>query len=170
MAKPTEASTSALAGKPAPKLATTLPRWVERLTWLLDDAIRVPGTNVRFGLDAIIGALLPGVGDALTLVGSSSLLLLAVKQRVQTVILLKMLLNIAIDATLGAIPLLGDVFDLAYKSNRKNLALLKAHSKMGTGRARAVDYLVVALALMVLVAAALLPVVLIAFVVESFAG
>jgi hypothetical protein len=134
------------------------------VTRLLDDAFRIPGTRIRFGLDSILGAVLPGAGDALTAVGSVSLLLLALKQRVPTGILVRMLFNIAIDAILGAIPVLGDLFDVAYKANRRNLQLLESHTLERERRTRPVDYLVVGLALVVVIAAVLLPFLLWAFV------
>jgi hypothetical protein len=62
--------------------ACTLPRWAELLTALLDDAIAIPGTKIRFGLDGIVGMFLPGAGDAVTALGAGALLLLAVRRRV----------------------------------------------------------------------------------------
>ena len=105
--------------------AVPVPRWAELLTRLLDDAIGVPGTKLRFGLDGIIGLLFPGAGDAVTAISAGALLLLAIQRRVPTSVFVRMLLNIAIDAVVGAFPIVGDFFDFAYKSNRKNLELLR---------------------------------------------
>lgn len=105
----------------------SIPDWARRLAFLLDSAIRIPGTDLRFGLDPILGALLPELGDALTAVLSLTLLAVAYRQRVPKLVLWRMLINIAIDAILGAIPLLGDAFDFAFKANEKNLALIERH-------------------------------------------
>jgi len=103
------------------------PQWARRLAFLLDSAIRIPGTDLRIGLDPILGALLPELGDALTAVLSLALLGVAFRQRVPKLVMARMLINIAIDALLGAIPLIGDAFDFAFKSNEKNLALIERH-------------------------------------------
>jgi hypothetical protein len=101
------------------------PAWAERLVRLMDDGLRIPGTEIRLGLDAILGFLLPGVGDALGAVSALSLFGLAVRRGVPYVVLLRMALNVAIDALVGAIPLLGDVFDVGFKANRRNLQLIE---------------------------------------------
>ena len=150
-----------------PRSPPALPGWSKQLTLWLDDRLRIPGTQIRFGLDAILGALLPGAGDALTALGSASLLLLALRRGVPTVVLLRMLLNIAIDTAVGAIPVFGDLFDVAFKSNRRNLELLERSSSTTLPAARAVDYLVVGLACALLVLGALTPVVLLALLFQS---
>lgn len=142
----------------APSVAARLPAWAERLASLLDDAVRVPGTNIRFGLDGILGALLPGAGDALTALSSVALLALALQRRVPTVVLLRMLVNIAIDAMLGAIPLLGDLFDVAFKSNRRNLELMRPYADRADRQAKLSDYVVVALALALVALGLVLPI------------
>lgn len=92
------------------------------LARLLDSAIPLPG-GFRIGLDGIIG-LIPGVGDAIT--GLFSLLILqeAYKRRVPKMILVRMAINILIDTLVGAIPILGDIFDFFWKANTKNIQLL----------------------------------------------
>lgn len=142
----------------APSVAARLPAWAERLANLLDDAVRVPGTNIRLGLDGILGALLPGAGDALTALSSVALLALALQRRVPTVVLLRMLVNIAIDAMLGAIPLLGDLFDVAFKSNRRNLELMRPYADRADRQAKLSDYVVVALALALVALGLVLPI------------
>jgi len=104
-----------------------LRQWAEHLVTLLDDRFRVPGTDFRFGLDPIIGILFPGIGDAVTGAGSVGLLALALRRGVPRVILFRMLLNILIDVLAGLLPLVGDIFDAAYKSNRRNLELIREH-------------------------------------------
>ncbi|MBT8480203.1 MAG: DUF4112 domain-containing protein, partial [Myxococcales bacterium] len=111
---------------------STLRRWAEHLVTLLDDRFRIPGTDVRFGLDPIIGILFPGVGDAVTGVGSVGLMALALRRGVPRVIMFRMILNILIDVLAGALPIVGDIFDLAYKSNRRNLELIRQHEAPGS--------------------------------------
>lgn len=111
----------------APESAPTIPEWARRLARLLDSAIQIPGTNIRIGLDPILGLLLPELGDALTATLSLTLLAVAFRQRVPKVVVGRMLVNIALDAILGAIPLVGDLFDFGFRSNEKNLALIERH-------------------------------------------
>ena len=122
---------------------------------LLDSAFQVPGTNMRFGMDPVIG-LIPGAGDLITGVFSVMILLHALRLRVPKVILGRMLLNIGTDLVVGAVPLLGDLFDAAFKANLKNMALLEAYAQPGA-QPRASDYLFVGAALVVLAAAAIVP-------------
>lgn len=117
--------------------------WAELLVTLLDDRFRIPGTDVRFGLDPIIGTLFPGVGDAVTGAGSIGLLALAFRRGVPRIVLWRMVFNIIVDALFGSLPLIGDVFDVAFKSNRRNLELIQAHERPGS-KASAWDYAVVA--------------------------
>lgn len=148
-----KAASSPLAGAPAGALP--LPEWARRLSELLDSAIRIPGTELRIGLDPILGALLPELGDALSAVLSLALLVLAYRQRVPKLVMARMLINIGVDAILGAIPILGDAFDFAFKANEKNLQLLERHRGDPTRAATWGDRLVVAgvaLAALVLVA------------------
>ncbi len=143
------------------------PAWAERLTRLLDDGFRVPGTSFRFGLDGVLGALLPGAGDALTALGSIALLVLALQRNVPTVVLLRMLLNIAIDAVVGALPVVGDIFDFAYRSNRKNLTLIQQHGG-GARSAGVSDYLVVGAALGLVALGVVVPVLVWALLLRWF--
>jgi hypothetical protein len=135
-----------------------VPDWARRLSALLDNAIRIPGTDLRIGLDPILGALLPELGDALTGVLALSLLGVAFRQRVPKLVMARMLINVAFDALLGAIPLFGDVFDFAFKANEKNLALIERHRGDPTRAATWGDRLVVFGVLLVALAFAVLPV------------
>lgn len=101
---------------------------LDRLASLLDDRFRIPGTRIRFGLDPLIG-LIPGVGDAVALGGSLWLIAEARAAGAPIGLILRMVWNSLIDAVLGAIPLIGDLFDLANKANRRNLELLRRHLK-----------------------------------------
>jgi hypothetical protein len=97
---------------------------------LMDSAYRVPGTRFRFGLDPIIG-LIPGAGDLATSSFSAIVLYRAFRLGVPRVVLIRMMLNILIDLLAGAVPVVGDVFDFAWKSNSLNLALLERHERPG---------------------------------------
>jgi hypothetical protein len=99
---------------------------VRLLAKLLDQAWRVPGTNYRFGLDGLIG-LIPGIGDAATLLLSAYIVYEAAKLGVPKATLLRMAGRVGIDSLVGAVPILGDLFDFAYKSNTKNLETLEKH-------------------------------------------
>jgi hypothetical protein len=96
------------------------------LSHVLDDWFRVPGTSIRFGLDGIIG-LVPGLGDILGGLASSILVVAAWVRGVPYITLLRMIVNIGIEVLLGTIPLLGDAFDIAWKANRRNYALIVRH-------------------------------------------
>lgn len=140
---------------------STLRRWAERMVTLLDDRFRIPGTNIRFGLDPIIGILFPGIGDAFSGSGSIGLLALAFRRGVPRVILWRMVFNIAIDAVFGSLPIVGDIFDVAFKANRRNLELIRAHEAPGA-KASPGDYVVVALGVGVAIVSIAAP--LVAFV------
>ncbi len=99
-------------------------RGARALARLLDTAFRVPGLGVRFGLDGLLG-LIPGAGDAVGLVLSSYILLVGVRLRAPAPVLFRMLLNIGVDALIGTIPLIGDAFDIGWKANARNVALLE---------------------------------------------
>ena len=91
-------------------------------TWL-DDRFVIPGTRIRFGLDAIIGWI-PGIGDALAALASIFIVVSAWKRGVARITLMRMVLNLAIEDTLGAIPVVGDIAHIAWKANRRNYNLL----------------------------------------------
>ncbi|MGP1397953.1 MAG: DUF4112 domain-containing protein [Inquilinaceae bacterium] len=101
-------------------------RRVDQLARVMDGLFRVPGTRIRVGLDSIIG-LVPGVGDAATACVSLWLLKEAHRAGAPRRLLARMLGNVAVDLTVGAIPVIGDLFDLAWKANRRNASLLRDH-------------------------------------------
>jgi hypothetical protein len=105
---------------------------------LLDSAFRVPGTNMTFGLDPIIG-LIPWIGDITTPLFAAVLLLHAVRLRIPRVVQLRMLMNAAIDLVIGLVPVVGDLFDFGWKANVRNLALLERHAHPGA-KAAASDW------------------------------
>ena len=128
------------------------------LSHLFDDSMRVPGTDFRFGLDAVIG-LVPGIGDATGAAMSAYLLVEAGRLGAPRATLVRMAGNVALEAVVGTIPLLGDLFDAGWKANLRNLKLLEAHVVDPVGTARAsrgvVTGLVVGVVLMLLASAAL---------------
>ena len=105
-------------------------KWVERVSHLMDEQFRLPGTNFRFGLDPIIN-LIPVAGDLGGFAVSTALLLTMAKNGVSRKVLIKMTLNIVLDTLIGAIPIIGNIFDFAYKSNSRNIRLLKEHYEEG---------------------------------------
>jgi len=137
---------------------STLRRWAERLVTLLDDRFRIPGTDFRFGLDPIIGLLFPGIGDAVTGIGSVGLLTLAIRRGVPRVILMRMILNILVDVVAGALPVVGDIFDAAYKSNRRNLELIREHEAAESKPTRW-DYAVMTLGVILAILSIIVPLV-----------
>jgi len=108
----------------------------------------VPGTGVRFGLDPILG-LIPGLGDVAGAALSGYLVLLAARLGAPRVVVLRMVANVAVDSVVGSVPLLGDLFDVAWKSNTRNLALLE-RAIARPSETRAASGAVVAGALLVL--------------------
>jgi hypothetical protein len=105
-------------------------RWVERIAHLMDSQFQLPGTRFRFGLDPLLG-LLPIVGDLSTTAVSLALLLTMLRHGASGAVVVRMALNIFIDTVVGGIPILGNVFDFAYKSNERNVALLRRHYAEG---------------------------------------
>lgn len=101
-------------------------RNVRALARFLDSSIAIPGTNFRFGFDAVVG-LVPVVGDVIGGVLSGYIVVQAARARVPVLTLARMLVNIGIDTVVGAVPALGDLFDAAWKANAKNAALLERH-------------------------------------------
>jgi hypothetical protein len=115
-----------------------------------DELVRIPGTRIRFGLDALAG-LIPGVGDALTTGVSAYVLLTATRMGAPPSVIARMAGNVALDLLLGAVPLLGDLFDVGWKANTRNVRLLERHAVDPRGAQRS-SRLVLALALLMIVA------------------
>ncbi|HEV7475623.1 MAG TPA: DUF4112 domain-containing protein [Pyrinomonadaceae bacterium] len=108
---------------------------LKRLSWLMDDLIRIPGLGWSFGLDALVG-LIPAFGDTATSLASFYILASAVRYRVPKVTLLRMGINIGIDYLAGSLPLVGDLFDAWWKSNQMNVELLSKRATVSAGDAR----------------------------------
>jgi len=97
---------------------------IDALATLLDTAFILPGTNVRFGLDAIIG-LVPGIGDAITTAMSLYIVHEARQLGAPGHVILRMLANVVLDGIVGAVPVVGDAFDVLWRANRRNMRLLQ---------------------------------------------
>ncbi len=99
--------------------------WLDPLVRLSDDQFRIPGTQIRFGLDPILGALFPVAGDSVSTALACLVVLVAWKDGAPPSLLLRMVGNVAVDALVGSVPLVGDWFDATYRANRKNHTLLR---------------------------------------------
>jgi len=108
---------------------------LERLSWLMDDLFRIPGIGWRIGLDALVG-LIPGFGDTATSLASFYILASAVRYGVPKVTILRMGLNIGIDYVMGSLPVVGDLFDAWWKSNRMNVELVRKRATVSADEAR----------------------------------
>jgi hypothetical protein len=145
---------------------------VRQLAKLLDEAILIPGTNKRIGLDPIIG-LIPGGGDTLTMLMSAYIVVEAALLGLPATTLLQMVGNIVIDALAGTVPVVGDLFDVVSKANMRNLKLLDAHLAEPEFRAKSdkllVIFIVVLLAI-VIVSFGLVAALLFSLVLKLFGG
>lgn len=149
---------------------------LERLGWMMDDLFRIPVLGWRVGLDALVG-LVPGVGDTATTVASLYILTSAIRYRVPKITLLRMGMNLGIDYVLGAVPLVGDVFDAWWKSNQKNIDLMRRRATVSASEAKSgkiSDWLFVGFIIVLLLALAAASVVvsiyLLALIARQLAG
>ncbi len=146
-----------MASAPPPRPTNAPPPWAHTLVRLLDDGLTIPGTRIGIGLDAILGFFFPTLGDAVTGLGSLALLVLAFQMRVPKVVVLRVVLNIAVDVLIGCVPFAGDAFDLFWRSNRRNLELLQRYQHDPLRKPDAADYLIVGLGIALVLAAIVLP-------------
>jgi hypothetical protein len=131
-----------------------LRRWAR----LFDSAFRIPGTNITFGIDPILG-LVPGIGDLASPLLSVFMVWRGARLRVPRVVLARMVLNALIDGLVGVVPVFGDLFDFGWKATAWNLALLEKHALPGRAPTRG-DYAFVIACSVVLLAVAVLPILL----------
>ena len=141
-------------------------RNLEQLSHLLDDCFVLPGTQIRFGLDGLIG-LVPFAGDLLAGLLSSLIVIAAWFRGAPPVLLARMLVNLTLDVIVGTIPLLGDAFDIAWKANRRNYALLLRHNRE-PGRHRWRDWAFLLLLAAVLLAIFALPLIVLGYLLALF--
>jgi hypothetical protein len=126
---------------------------------LLDDMWRIPGTHIRFGLDAIVGWI-PGIGDAMAGVASCFIVFASWRRGVPSVTLTRMVANILLEATVGAVPVVGDIFHVAWKANRRNYRLLLREKEQPAANKRR-DWMFLIILLIAVVGAAALPIALV---------
>jgi len=142
---------------------------LDQLARVLDDIFEIPGTGIRFGLDALIG-LIPGIGDLVTGAASFLIIFAAWERGLPRVTLARMVANVAIDTLLGSMPLFGDVFDAAWKSNRRNYNLLLRAEQMPTRKASASDWLFLVLLLLAIACLVALPILMVIWIYRTLAG
>lgn len=123
---------------------------IDRLSKLMDSQFKLPGTSFRFGLDGLLG-LIPGAGDLSTLAVSAYMISIMAKNGASGYVMARMVLNVVIDALLGAIPFIGDLFDFVFKANNKNMQLMREHYQDGRHRGGAWKVIVPVLILLVLI-------------------
>jgi hypothetical protein len=138
---------------------------LDYLAALLDDIFRIPGTRIRFGLDALIGWV-PGVGDALAGMASFLIVFAAWRRGVQAITLVRMIANVLLETTLGAIPVAGDVFHIFWKANRRNYRLLIREKEQPGASARR-DWMFLAIILLTTIAAAGIPIGILIWILRS---
>ncbi|AXC12486.1 hypothetical protein ACPOL_3191 [Acidisarcina polymorpha] len=139
---------------------------LDRLAHILDDCFRIPGTPIRFGLDGIVG-LVPAIGDVLAGLASCILIFAAWVRGVPYITLVRMLVNLALDVVIGAIPFLGDAFDIAWKANRRNYALLVRHIEQPTRHAWK-DWFFLGILVLAIIAIFLVPLLVLAWMLDWF--
>jgi hypothetical protein len=140
------------AGKRNPDHASTM-KWVESFARILDSKFVIPGTRVRFGFDPIM-SLIPVLGDLITYFISGALIYTMYQKGASRKVVIKMIMNSTLDAVIGAIPLVGTIFDVFYRSNDRNVKLLREHYYEGKHQGSGNGLLaVIALAAIAIVAA-----------------
>lgn len=130
-------------------------RGMELISRWMDAKFRLPGTNFRFGLDGLLG-LIPGVGDLSTFAVSGYLILLMARNGAGGYVLARMVLNVVVDAALGAIPVIGDLFDFVHKANVKNMKLMRQYYVEGRHRGSAWKVIVPVLIILGLILAGII--------------
>jgi Domain of unknown function (DUF4112) len=151
--------------------ALTLER-LRQFTNLLDNAVAIPGTNYRVGIDPLLG-LIPGGGDTLGAVLSGYIVLQAARLGAPKATLARMVFNILFDSLLGAVPVLGDLFDVAWKANTMNLAMLETHLRSPHQRKHTDEWFAILLLaglLIVVIAISLLGILIMRELVRLFTG
>jgi Domain of unknown function (DUF4112) len=138
---------------------------LDLLSHVLDDFIKIPGTSIRFGLDGIVG-FIPGIGDLIGGIASCIIIIAAWVRGVSYVIVARMVANVAIEVLVGSVPVLGDMFDIAWRANRRNYALLTG-SVYEPRKHTMQSWLFLGALCLVLAALVLLPMILLTWVFEG---
>lgn len=141
---------------------------LRRVARLLDSAVPVPGTSFRFGLDPILG-LVPGLGDIVSPLFTVGIIWQARDLGIPRVVMMRMIINVALDTLVGLVPILGDLFDFAWKSNNKNLALLEQHAYEERGPS-ADDWSFVIMSIALLLVIAVVPFLLLGWLLNLISG
>jgi hypothetical protein len=123
---------------------------------LLDDMFRIPGTQIRFGLDALIGWV-PGVGDAMTSIASFLIVFASWRRGAKTVTLVRMIANVLLETAIGAIPVVGDAFHVIWKANRRNYRLLLREREQPGAQTRR-DWMFLGVLLLAVILAVAIPI------------
>jgi hypothetical protein len=135
---------------------------------LLDDMWRIPGTKIRFGLDAVIGWV-PGIGDAMAGIASCLIVFASWRRGAKPITLARMIANIVLEMTLGAIPLVGDVFHIVWKANRRNYRLLMREKERPGAHTRR-DWIFLAIILVTAIVVVAIPVGLLIWILRIRVG
>ena len=101
---------------------------LDGITYYLDQVFRIPGTQIRFGLDPVLGLVFPGGGDAISNLLSGYLIWRSIRYGLPKVVVARMVFNVGLDYVLGSLPVIGDLFDFVFKANQKNHNLVKKYS------------------------------------------
>jgi hypothetical protein len=132
---------------------------------LLDDIFRIPGTKIRFGLDALIGWV-PGIGDAMTGIASFLIVFASWRRGAKAVTLVRMVANVLLETAIGAVPVAGDVFHIIWKANRRNYRLLlREKEEPGANAGR--DWMFLAVLLFAVIATAVIPIAILIWLLRS---
>ena len=113
-------------------------QWVDRIAYLMDAQFKIPGTQFRFGLDPLLG-LFPLAGDIVAYIISAILVLAMARHGASGKVIVLMIGNILLDASVGSIPVLGNIFDFFYRANQRNVGLLKKHYQEGKYRGTGIN-------------------------------
>jgi len=138
---------------------------LDTIAALLDDMFRIPGTQIRFGLDALIGWI-PGIGDAVAGIASFLIVFAAWRRGVQAITLVRMIANVLLETAVGAIPVAGDIFHVFWKANRRNYKLLiREREQPGVNSRR--DWMFLGIILFAAVAAVGIPIGILIWILRS---
>ena len=135
-----------------PKVENSPTKNIEWLVRLMDSQFKIPGTNIRFGLDPLIG-LIPGFGDIASFIVSAFMVSSFAKKGASGYVLARMTFNIIFDALLGAIPIVGDIFDFGFKANERNIKLMREHYIEGRHKGSASKVIIPLLLFLIMIVA-----------------
>jgi len=125
-------------------------KWVSRLSFLMDEQFRIPGTKYRFGLDPLLN-FIPFAGDVAGFAVSGGLVLAMASKGLTSKIVVLMCINILLDTTIGAIPGIGQIWDFFFKSNTRNMRLMQEYYKEGKHQGSGKNTIVLALVILFLI-------------------